>query len=119
MITEGSVLVVDLGAQYAQLIARRAREAHVFSEIVPHNITAAEVAAKKPGAIILSGGPKSVYEDGSPKIDPAIEKRILSRLKAGKGILKVARECGIGTGTVHRIARAMGDERPFDVSVAA
>ncbi|MFM6980599.1 MAG: glutamine-hydrolyzing GMP synthase [Micrococcales bacterium] len=66
------VLVVDFGAQYAQLIARRVREAHVFSEIVHHNITAAEVKAKNPAAIILSGGPASVYEGGSPQLDPAI-----------------------------------------------
>jgi GMP synthase (glutamine-hydrolysing) len=66
------VLVVDFGAQYAQLIARRVREANVYSEIVHHNVTAAEVAAKKPLAIILSGGPSSVYEEGAPKLDPAI-----------------------------------------------
>lgn len=66
------VLVVDFGAQYAQLIARRVREASVYSEIVHHNISADEVSAKNPAAIILSGGPSSVYEDGSPKLDPKI-----------------------------------------------
>ena len=66
------VLVVDFGAQYAQLIARRVREANVYSEIVHHNVTAAEVKAKNPAAIILSGGPSSVYEEGAPKLDPAI-----------------------------------------------
>lgn len=66
------VLVVDFGAQYAQLIARRVREASVFSEIVPSSITAAEVTAKNPEAIILSGGPSSVYADRAPKVDPAI-----------------------------------------------
>ena len=66
------VLVVDFGAQYAQLIARRVREASVYSEIVHHNISADEVKAKNPAAIILSGGPASVYEVGSPKLDPKI-----------------------------------------------
>jgi GMP synthase (glutamine-hydrolysing) len=66
------VLVVDFGAQYAQLIARRVREANVYSEIVPHTITAAEVTAKNPSGIVLSGGPSSVYETGSPTLDPGI-----------------------------------------------
>lgn len=66
------VLVVDFGAQYAQLIARRVREAHVFSEIVPHTITASEVGAKAPVGIILSGGPASVYAAGAHSVDPGI-----------------------------------------------
>lgn len=66
------VLVVDFGAQYAQLIARRVREASVYSEIVPHTITAAEVSARQPAGIVLSGGPSSVYEPGSPTLDPDI-----------------------------------------------
>lgn len=66
------VLVVDFGAQYAQLIARRVREANVFSEIVPSSITSAEILAKDPEAIILSGGPSSVYALNAPTIDAAI-----------------------------------------------
>jgi carbamoylphosphate synthase small subunit len=67
-----TVLVVDFGAQYAQLIARRVRELKVYSEIVPHRITAAEVAERKPAAIMLSGGPKSVHVEGAPSLDVAI-----------------------------------------------
>jgi GMP synthase (glutamine-hydrolysing) len=71
-VTSGGVLVVDFGAQYAQLIARRVREAHVYSELVPHSITSAEVLAKNPSAIILSGGPSSVYAESAPVFDSSI-----------------------------------------------
>ena len=63
------MLVVDFGAQYAQLIARRVREAKIYSEIVPHTMSVSEILAKDPKAIILSGGPSSVYESGAPKLD--------------------------------------------------
>ncbi|WP_163694711.1 glutamine-hydrolyzing GMP synthase [Mycolicibacterium sarraceniae] len=66
------VLVVDFGAQYAQLIARRVREARVFSEVIPHTATVDEIKAKDPQAIVLSGGPSSVYADGAPQLDPAV-----------------------------------------------
>ncbi|HJQ44036.1 MAG TPA: glutamine-hydrolyzing GMP synthase [Jatrophihabitantaceae bacterium] len=66
------VLVVDYGAQYAQLIARRVREAHVYSEIVPHSTPIAELLERRPKAIILSGGPSSVYAAGAPATDPEL-----------------------------------------------
>src|SRR5918996_3427221 len=67
-----SVLVVDFGAQYAQLIARRVREAHVHSEIVPRSITSAEVRSRRPTGMILSGGPASVYAEDAYRMDPGL-----------------------------------------------
>jgi len=69
---DAPVLVVDFGAQYAQLIARRVREARVYSEIVPHTMPVQEMLDRRPAAIILSGGPSSVYAEGAPSVDPAL-----------------------------------------------
>ena len=66
------ILIIDFGAQYTQLIARRVREASVYSEIHPHTIKCEEVKSLSPVGIILSGGPMSVYDEDSPQIDPQI-----------------------------------------------
>ena len=66
---ERPVLVLDLGGQYAQLIARRVRDARVYSELVPHTLSAADARRRNPRALILSGGPASVYSEGAPRID--------------------------------------------------
>jgi GMP synthase (glutamine-hydrolysing) len=88
------VLVVDFGAQYAQLIARRVREAGVYSEIVPHTITAAEVAAKNPAGIVLSGGPSSVYEEGSPDLDRGVLELGVPTLGICYGFQVMAQQLG-------------------------
>ena len=89
-----TVLVVDFGAQYAQLIARRVREARVYSEIVPHTITAAEVAARRPAGIILSGGPKSVHVPGAPDLDVGIYGSATPVLGICYGAQLIARQLG-------------------------
>ncbi len=67
-----TVIVLDFGSQYAQLIARRIRELHVYSELMPHDTPWAEIERRRPKAIVLSGGPASVYDEGAPQADPAL-----------------------------------------------
>jgi GMP synthase (glutamine-hydrolysing) len=96
------VLVVDFGAQYAQLIARRVREASVYSEIVPHTASVAELLAKDPAAIILSGGPSSVYATGAPFVDPALFEAGVPVLGICYGFQAMAQALG---GTVAQTGR--------------
>src|SRR5438132_2475537 len=95
----GPVLVVDFGAQYAQLIARCVREANVYSEIVPHGMPVAEMLAKRPAAVILSGGPASVYADGAPSVDAALFDAGVPTLGICYGFQAMAEALG---GTVKR-----------------
>ncbi len=89
-----TVLIVDFGAQYAQLIARRVRQAQVYSEIVPHKISAAEVKERAPVAIILSGGPKSVHVEGAPQLDPQIYELGIPVLGICYGAQLIAQQLG-------------------------
>ena len=89
-----NVLVVDFGAQYAQLIARRVREAHVYSEIVPRTMPLAEMLARKPAGIILSGGPASVHVPGAPTIDAALYDSGVPVLGICYGAQLVAQQLG-------------------------
>ena len=93
------VLVVDFGAQYAQLIARRVREAHAYSEIVPFDAPPKELAARRPAGLILSGGPASVYEEGAPAVDPGLFELGVPVLGICYGQQAMARALG---GTVQR-----------------
>ncbi|GAA2719657.1 glutamine-hydrolyzing GMP synthase [Cellulomonas aerilata] len=97
------VLVVDFGAQYAQLIARRVREANVYSEIVPHTATVESMLAREPAAIILSGGPASVYAEDAPGVDPALFEAGVPVLGICYGFQAMAQALG---GTVARTGRS-------------
>jgi GMP synthase (glutamine-hydrolysing) len=91
---ERPVLVVDLGGQYSQLIARRVREARVYSELVGHRLSAAQIAARNPLAIVLSGGPASVYAEGAPEVDQAIFSLGIPTLGICYGMQLMARDLG-------------------------
>ena len=126
-----TVLVVDFGAQYAQLIARRVREAHVYSEIVPHSITAAELAERAPAAIIFSGGPKSVRVPDAPVIDPGVYDLGVPILGICYGQQLIAQQLGgevggggageYGRSIVHRIdgveSTILTEDLPHDQTV--
>ncbi len=91
---ERPVLVVDLGGQYSQLIARRVREARVYSELVSHAVTPDEVRARNPYALILSGGPASVYAEGAPRVDPALFELGVPTLGICYGMQLMAQDLG-------------------------
>jgi GMP synthase (glutamine-hydrolysing) len=95
----GSVLVIDYGAQYAQLIARRVRECQVYSEIVPSTVSTAEIVARRPAAVILSGGPASVYAEGAPPAPPGLFSSGIPVLGICYGFQLLVRSLG---GTVER-----------------
>jgi GMP synthase (glutamine-hydrolysing) len=123
------VLVVDFGAQYAQLIARRVREAKVYSEIVPHTRTLSAMLERKPAAIILSGGPASVYAEGAPQVDPALFAagvpvlglcygfQVMARVLGGEVAPTGAREYGGTAITARPAASTLLHGQPAEQSV--
>jgi GMP synthase (glutamine-hydrolysing) len=111
-----TVLVLDFGAQYAQLIARRVREARVHSEIVPRDITPAEIRAKAPVGIILSGGPASVYAEDAYRVDPEIFRLGIPVLGICYGHQLVAMELG---GTVANTGTAEFGKTPLEASIGS
>ena len=108
--TADLVLVVDYGAQYAQLIARRVREARVYSEIVPHDTPVAALLARRPKAIILSGGPSSVYADGAPQAPAELITAGVPTLGICYGFQAMAQALG---GTVARTGRSEFGRTPL------
>ncbi|MGH2920746.1 MAG: glutamine-hydrolyzing GMP synthase [Gaiellaceae bacterium] len=91
---ERPVLVLDCGGQYSQLIARRVRECRVYSELVPHSITPEALRAKNPLALVLSGGPASVYAEGAPKVDSAVFDLGIPTLGICYGMQLMAQDLG-------------------------
>ena len=110
-----TVLVVDFGAQYAQLIARRVRECHVYSEIVPWTMPLEQMLARRPRAILLSGGPKSVYSPGAPAVPPALFETGVPTLGICYGHQAMAQALG---GTVERTGLAEYGGTPLAVGAA-
>ncbi|MGH3097991.1 MAG: glutamine-hydrolyzing GMP synthase [Streptosporangiales bacterium] len=108
-----TVLVVDFGAQYAQLIARRVREAHVYSEVVSSTVSAAELLAKRPKAVILSGGPASVYAEGAPHVDADLFTSGVPTLGICYGFQAMAQALG---GTVARTGDSEFGRASLEVS---
>jgi GMP synthase (glutamine-hydrolysing) len=109
------VLVVDYGAQYAQLIARRVREAHVYSEIIPHTTSVADIISRRPAAVILSGGPASVYAEGAPAVDPSLFAAGIPILGICYGFQAMAQALG---GTVERTGAREYGGTPLQVTGA-
>src|SRR5213080_2256430 len=115
---ERPVLVVDLGGQYSQLIARRVREARVYSELVSHRVSVDEIRRRNPVAILLSGGPASVYAEGAPRMDPAIFAQGIPTLGICYGAQLLALELGgrvekTGAGEYGKVDMRVGGGRLF------
>ncbi len=110
--TADLVLVVDYGAQYAQLIARRVREARVYSEIVPHDTPVADILARRPKAVILSGGPSSVYAAGAPQAPTELITAGVPTLGICYGFQAMAQALG---GSVARTGRSEFGRTPLSV----
>jgi GMP synthase (glutamine-hydrolysing) len=110
---ERPILVVDFGAQYAQLIARRVREAHVYSEIVPASLRPEQIAERDPAGLIFSGGPASVHVAGAPTIDPGVYDLGIPILGICYGAQLVAQQLG---GTVEATGRSEYGRTPLDVT---
>jgi GMP synthase (glutamine-hydrolysing) len=106
------VLIFDYGSQYAQLIARRVREHHAYSEIVPHTTTAAEVRARGAAGVVLTGGPASCYEPGAPQIDPEVFRAGVPVLGICYGMQLLSRT--LGGDVAHSPSREYG-RTPIDV----